>query len=248
MHPGMTIPELLKDICKAFAIGAAIAIVILFAVISLDFFHSSAKGDEVRRPKATIVYEPTATKSPGDWATNGVTPHAENKGETYTASTPEAARFVTQAVEGERDGKLHVTIIGSDDERARVVNDIKTDPSFAGLRDTLLVQDYKPGEWPVDPKLGFRAGKPAIIVQAAKGPGERKGGRVVFRCSDYSIGATGLAEAIRKADPNYRPDKDPTPTTPSGGDLPFGLTDTQVMLAIAAVVVGFLVYTRRMED
>lgn len=147
-----------------------------------------------------------------DWATKGVMrPDKPVPVERFTADSPEAKRFVADVVEGPSEPKIHVTIIGNADERARVVNDIKSDPAFEGLRDGLLVQDYDPKEWPVKPELGFQAGKPAIIVQAAKGPNDKRGGRVIYRTLDYAIGAKGLAEAIRKADPSYDPDKDPGP-------------------------------------
>ena len=205
---------------------------------------------QVRAPKATIKTTPDSTVAPPDWRTHGVAPDRLDKSkEAYTATTPEAARFVTEAVEGVTAAKIHVTVIGNDDERARVVNDIKTDPAFVGLRDRLYVQDYKPEEWPVDPSLGFIAGKPAIVVQSAKGPTDPKGGRVIFRTLDYAIGAAGLAEAIRKADPNYRPDQDPTPGKPGPSNPPSSPIDLNdgVFLGVAALYLAFIWFVPRRE-
>ena len=120
-------------------------------------------------------------------------------------------------------------MIGSDDERAPVVNDLLSNPAFAALKPTMMVQDYTPNEWPVDPSLGFVTnGKPTIIVQTAKGPNDPKGGRVVYRASDYSMGPEALAEELRKANPNYKPSADPTPQkpapSPASVSCPLGFT------------------------
>lgn len=165
----------------------------------------------------------------------------------YTADSDEAKRFVQEAIADSGEaGKMHLTVIGTDDEQARVMNDIKTDPAFNNLRDTLLVQGYKPGEWPVDPSLGFQTnGKPSIYVQAAKGPGDAKGGRVLLRANDYSIGAKGLAEAIRKADPNYQPSNDPTPSSVSGS-CPLGFTrDHWGFIVVVGVILLIVIYLPR---
>lgn len=186
-----------------------------------------------RRPSAIIILEPepVAGKSkpivapePANGVNNNFGINRQLVGvskDAYTVLTQEAARFVISANDpGKSDGKSHVTIVGDDDERARVVNDIATHPAFASVRDSLLVQDYKPGEWSVDPALGFQAGKPSIYVQSSRGPNDPKGGRVIWRQFDYSGGPEGLAKAIitakRKADPDYKPDKDPSPDKPTG--------------------------------
>lgn len=159
------------------------------------------------------------------------------KSETYTAITDEARRFVEQSGAPPSGGKIHVTVIGTEDEQAKVLNDIRTHTSFDSLRDHLLIQGYKPGEWAVDPSLGFQTiGKPAIFVQAAKGPGDKKGGRVLFRTSDYALGPAGLAQAIRKADPNYSPNRDPGPSTASC-PLGFNRSHWIVIVAVGAFLV-----------
>ncbi len=98
--------------------------------------------------------------------------------------------------------KYHVTVIGPADAVAPVVNDLKTHPAFEGLRANLMVQDYRPGEWAVDPTLGFPGnGTPAIIVQTTKSKADPQGGRVVFRAANYEMGPTGLAEADAQGRP-----------------------------------------------
>lgn len=209
-------------------------LLMLATLIALAITASYASGQGVRkgerRPTAVIILEPDTVAKPAPAAApepaNGIN---NNFGinlakvgvakDAYTANTPAAARFVISANEpGKSDSKSHVTVIGDDDERARVINDIATNPAFASVRDSLLVQDYNPGDWAVDPALGFRPGKPAIYVQSPKGPHDPKGGRVIWRQLDYSGGPEGLAKAIieakRKADPDYKPDKDPSPPRP----------------------------------
>lgn len=219
------------------------------------FFLTSAYGQEVeRRPKATIIYSEPA-KPPvaavQDWHTNGVVrTQSTTQADRYTAHSPEAKRFVAQTIEGPTAGKIHVTIIGNADERARVTNDIKTDPAFDGIRDGLYVQDYEPKDWPVDPRLGFIPGKPAIIVQASKGPKDLKGGRVIYRTQDYAIGAEGLAEAIRKGNPDYKPDRDPGPHKPTPSpSLPdvFDPKDLPIAFLGGALVVALVLFLPKKE-
>jgi hypothetical protein len=200
-------------------------------------------GPSERIPTAEIKVEPEPTAKPPspapDWRTNGVSrPAAPAPTERYTAHSDEAKQFVAEAADKPSD-KLHVTIIGNADERARVTNDIKTDPAFEGLRDGLWVQDYDVKDWPVNPSLGFLPGKPAIIVQAPKGPNDPKGGRVIYRTLDYSIGAKGLAEALRKANPDYKPDRDPGPHKPEPTPLP-NMPDLAKLDAPTYVIVGGL--------
>lgn len=168
------------------------------------------------------------------------------KGPSYHASGEKARQYVAEIKrEGPTDGKLHLTVIGTADERARVVNDIKTDAAFDTLRENLLVQDYSPEEWPVDPSLGFQPGKPAILLQAGKGPNDPRGGRVLDRAADYSMGPERLAEAVRKADPDYKPEDDPGPANdddekkpppkPGPAKCPLGINKANVPYVIGAV-------------
>jgi hypothetical protein len=158
----------------------------------------------------------------------GMEPARMKTGPKTTATSDEARLFVKEArADSPHQSLLHVTVIGTDDERAPVVHDLMNNPAFASLKPTMLVQDYTREEWPVDPSLGFvTTGKPTIIVQTAKGPADPKGGRVVYRASDYSMGPEALADAIRKANPDYKPSVDPGPSTgkPSASACPLGFT------------------------
>jgi hypothetical protein len=96
---------------------------------------------------------------------------------------------------------LRLTIIGSEEERRRVLEDLTKSAALASWRDKLVVQDYAPADWAVS-GVGFvTSGKPTLYLQ-------QPDGKVLLRLDQYD-GPEPLAEALRKADPNYRPDQDP---------------------------------------
>ena len=107
-------------------------------------------------------------------------------------------------------GKLRLTIVGDAELRQRVRADLAAHPDLLALRDRLLVQNYSPEHWAVA-GVGFA---PGITLQPA--PDANGKAPVLFRAVVYQ-GPEHLAEAIRKADPNYRPENDPQPgkTNPS---------------------------------
>jgi hypothetical protein len=196
-----------------------------------------------RAPGAEPGPRPATGQLPSAALNFGLNPERMSRDrDTYKAKGDEARRFVREAkAPAGASQKLHVTVIGPDGSRAPVVGDLKTHPAFEGLRDSLLVQGYKPGEWAVDPSLGFQAGgAPSIVVQAARCPSDPRGGRVVYRADRYE-GPERLAEAIRKADPNYRPNLDPGPGNPGPGACPLGFTRDHwpIVAAVAAVVLLF---------
>ena len=101
---------------------------------------------------------------------------------------------------------LRLTIIGPEALRKQVRSDLENHPSLACFSEKYLVQDYAPENWAV--KQGFfTEGKPTIYLQLPTG-------KVLHRQDDYADGAAGLATALRKADPNYTPEKDPDKRKP----------------------------------
>ncbi|MGE3805706.1 MAG: hypothetical protein AB7K24_13600 [Gemmataceae bacterium] len=97
-------------------------------------------------------------------------------------------------------GKLRLTVIGSDAERRQVLDDLGRAP-LSQWHEDLLVQDYPASHWAVA-KSGFvTAGTPTIYLQAPDG-------KVLHRQDDYADGAEGLATALRRAHPDYDPQKD----------------------------------------
>lgn len=92
--------------------------------------------------------------------------------------------------------------------RKRVLGDLESHPSLAPWKNKILVQDYSPDHWAVA-GVGHR---PGLIFQSPRGTDGRA--KVLFRIEQYQ-GPEALAGALRKADPNYDPAKDPDPTRPN---------------------------------
>lgn len=99
--------------------------------------------------------------------------------------------------------RLRLTVIGGTEaDRKHITDDLAGAPALAYWHDQLVIQSYPADEWAVA-RYGFAtAGQPTIYVQAPDGT-------VLHHQDDYTDGAPGLAEAMRRADPNYRPDRDP---------------------------------------
>lgn len=97
--------------------------------------------------------------------------------------------------------KLRLTVIGSEVERRAVLNDFEIDPDLTPFRDRLVVQSYPPDHWAVTGAGFVQTGKPTIYLQTPEG--------VVRHRQDEYRGPHKLAQAIRRADPHYRPENDP---------------------------------------
>ncbi len=115
-------------------------------------------------------------------------------------------------------GRWHLTVIGTETECVPVLRDLASHPALATWRDRLLVQAYRAADWAVA-NIGLAThGHPSIVVQTA--PDAHGRGTVLHRQEDYQGGAEALAEALRHADPNYRPEADPdrrqAPVVPTG--------------------------------
>ncbi|GAB6166152.1 hypothetical protein JCM19992_21520 [Thermostilla marina] len=166
-------------------------------------------------------------------------------------SRSEATRILQSAGLADDSTKLRLTVIGTESDRRRVLDDLKG--PLADIAAECLVQDYPPDHWAVT-KAGFHtAGKPTIYVQAPDG-------RVLHRQDDYTDGAEGLRRAferLRRPDPNYRPDKDRDLRRPAAGLLarlldllsrPFRvilswlLAAGVVFVLVVLVMKGWLVY------
>jgi hypothetical protein len=96
---------------------------------------------------------------------------------------------------------LSLTIIGSEAERKRVLNDLQSSPILTPWRDRIKVQDYPPDHWAVRDAGFVTSGQPTIYCQAPDGT-------VLHRQDEYR-GPEALAEVLRKADPAYQPERDP---------------------------------------
>lgn len=87
-------------------------------------------------------------------------------------------------------GKPHLTIVGSEPDRQKVLSDLDRAPELAEFKDKFHVQAYPPDHWAL--KCGFATtGTPTIYLQAADG-------KVLFRQDGYQDGPRPLAVALRK--------------------------------------------------
>lgn len=133
------------------------------------------------------------------------------KGRTiYRHNGVEVAKEVAYEAIGSRipddTGKLWLTAIG--EKGKEVLADIAKSKAFDGLRDKLILKSYSATHWVVD-KMGYvTTGHPTIYLQAADG-------KVLHRQDDYDGGVEALAEAVRKANPDYKPKADPDLRKPS---------------------------------
>jgi hypothetical protein len=125
----------------------------------------------------------------------------------------EAAQILQAGSLADDSGKLRLTVIGTQSDRRRVLEDLKG--PLSDIAGQCLVQDYPPDHWAVAGAGFYTAGKPTIYVQAPDGT-------VLHRQDDYTDGAEGFRQAferLRKPDPNYRPDKDRDLRRPADGLL-----------------------------
>lgn len=100
-----------------------------------------------------------------------------------------------------------LTVIGAASERERVLADLDGNPSLAAWKGKLVVQGYAPDHWAVRDAGFVVSGSPRIILQSP--PDEAGRARVLHSQGDYEGGALELAQALRKADPNYNGLRDP---------------------------------------
>lgn len=124
---------------------------------------------------------------------------------------PEAVYFGAQKVELNKSfqgfgalpdfaSKARLVVVGSPEARARVRADIKANP----ISDAILVQYFAPDAW----QVRGRDGEPAFRTDADPTLTLVKpSGRVMHSQAGYN-GPSDL-QALRKADPNYDPKKDP---------------------------------------
>ncbi len=140
-------------------------------------------------------------------------------------------------------GLLRLTVIGSKEDRAAVLEDLEKHPALSHLRGKLLVQAYDPAD-PRVSKRGFvTSGKPTIYLSAPDG-------RVLARNLDGEYrGPEALAYAIGEAAGKpYAPDQDkplPVKPEPAAPALPKTLGEVPGWAWIAAAAAIFLFLQNR---
>lgn len=151
-----------------------------------------------------------------------------------------STKFVEGSLDARREQKAFITVIGSTEERAKVVEDWKSDPRFQPFTDMAWLAGYDKSEWQVDNVLGFSTaeGHPTILVQAADGT-------VLLRDDRYP-GPNALIEALRKAHPLYNPARDPAPSRPSKPVVPsVSMPRPLLLFALLAVALAVVLIPRR---
>jgi len=135
---------------------------------------------------------------------------------------------VNEAIRLLDTNKLRLTVIGSKEAIERVKRDLEG--PLRELAKDFLIQYYEPSNWAVR-DVGFKTdGNPVIYVQTPDG-------RVLHRQDDYKDGADGLRKvltAVRKPDPNYRPERDPDLRKDSASYLVYVAIAIAVLLVLQA--------------
>jgi hypothetical protein len=163
-------------------------------------------------------------------------------GETYdcgghACSRQEAFQRLESSLADDRD-KAFLTVVGDEGLRKKVLADIDTSPLLAPWKNKVHVNAYDPSHWNVNAS-GLAQGVSYQLPPDAEGKS-----KVQFRLRAYT-GPEALATALRKADPNYRPDADPDPLKPKPAPTPtpdltpaVGITPNQVGYGILAAIAG----------
>lgn len=160
-----------------------------------------------KRPAAK---RPAGTKSVGIKNYGVVSHKVGQRGEAYTVNGVLVTRQRAMQSIGKNDplpkdaNWQRLTVIDTDAVCKQVLADLATDPKLSAWKNKLVVQTYQPGNWAVDPALGYPTR--GLMIQAAPDKGGR--GKILHRQAAYA-GPQNLAQALRRADPNYDPSKDP---------------------------------------
>lgn len=128
-------------------------------------------------------------------------------------------------------GKLRITVCGTKEACDTVLSDLKSNSATASMSNKFLVQAYRPGTWPVEV---FKCPPGEGFFLSITGPPNKRSQGVEYHTQAAYEGPEKLAlamhEALRRADPNYQPDKTPdlskpkpppapSPSSPDGGDI-----------------------------
>jgi hypothetical protein len=142
----------------------------------------------------------------------------------------EARDAVEKGIVDDRN-KLRVTVIGPDDVRKKVRQEIESHPAFSPLRDSMSIRDYPPDHWSL--AVGFvTTGQPTVYCQAPSG-------KVLHRQDDYAGGADATVTALRRAKETYDPRMDPDLRTWLRSIVPLGDL-VRALSLLAAVGLGFV--------
>ena len=162
---------------------------------------------------------PTTDADKGDPFPGGVSPERVPQQLSYAVNGINVAKAgVYRCLLGEAAGgaltddraKMFLTVVGDEAMRKKVLGNLASDPS---LRSKLHINAFAPDSWQVQ-QVGFPSG---VTLQ---GPPDAAGRSPVIWRFREAPNAVALAEAIRKADPNYQPNADPDPAKPAPAPTP----------------------------
>ncbi len=130
--------------------------------------------------------------------------------------------------------RLRLTIIGTEQHRQAVLNDLINVPELVEASNGMLIQAYSPNDWAVADCGFVTSGQPTIYLQAADG-------RVLHRQDAYP-GPKRLAAALRRARPDYDPAHDPNHDR---GTFSAPWRDFPPWLSVTLLLIAFLTLFRR---
>ena len=112
-------------------------------------------------------------------------------------------------------GKLRITLCGTKEACDSILSDMKSDPAMASMSSKFLIQAYRPGTWPVEV---FKRPVGEGCFLSISGPPDKRGRGIEYHSQMAYEGPEKLAQsmdgALRRADPNYDPNKTPDLTKP----------------------------------
>jgi hypothetical protein len=153
------------------------------------------------------------------WGATGVPPYAvprtyrQNYGVNYRPADRDRVTFQGQPVSLDQAmlafdstvpsdaNYLRLTVIGTPEQQAQVLNDLRTSPVLQGLPVRVIARGYAADSWVIAGMGYVTTGTPTIYVQTPDG-------HVVHRQNSY-VSASDLATALRRLDPNYNSTADP---------------------------------------
>jgi hypothetical protein len=139
-------------------------------------------------------------------------------------------------------GRIWVTVVGSEASRKPVEDYLK---NHAG-KEKMVVNGYGRDDWQVAPeKFGaLPAGEPVVLIQGRAMPNGTAFAYWLQTSGSLADVERGANEALRRADPNWKPDRVPGPNNvlrPMGGDwIVWGVLGVVVVLFLVAFVLIIL--------
>jgi hypothetical protein len=180
-----------------------------------------------------------------EWQTHGVDQTKLAQRECYRINGIEVPkeqglRAIGEAVIPDDSRSPRVVVLGSAGARQKVADDWSKSPNLVPFKDKAILQAYAADDWAVKDVGYTQTADPTIYVVDA-------GGKVLHRQEGYS-GPPQLAQALRRADPDYDPKKDPDLTKGKPAGAPSSTPDPLLFGGAAAfAALGLATIARKMK-